>query len=108
MIDNLRFARLSSQPTKKASCGDLAISRGPMVSAICHESADPKSFSEVDAMYKASRSAKVRDTKLSVERRKTWKVFGLWQVCLLGGILLLAGTGFAQLSSASLSGVVRD
>src|SRR5260370_12213690 len=59
-------------------------------------------------MYKASRSAKVRFMKSAVEWWKTCKVFGLWQACLLSGILLLSGTGFAQLSTASLSGAVRD
>jgi len=59
-------------------------------------------------MYKTSRSAKVRFMKSSVEWWKTCKVFGLWQACLLSGILLLSGTGFAQLSTASLSGSVRD
>jgi hypothetical protein len=59
-------------------------------------------------MYKASRSAKVRDMKFSVERWKTCSVFTLWQVCLLSGILLLSGKGFAQLSTASLTGAVRD
>jgi len=59
-------------------------------------------------MYKASRSAKVRFMKSSVEWWKTCRVFGLWQACLLSGILLLSGTGFAQLSTASLSGAVRD
>jgi hypothetical protein len=46
--------------------------------------------------------------KFSVEWWKTCRVFSLWQVCLLSGILLLSGTGFAQLSTASLSGAVRD
>ncbi len=46
--------------------------------------------------------------KFSVERWKTCRVFALWQACLLSGILLLSGTGFAQLSTASLTGVVRD
>ncbi|HWZ75081.1 MAG TPA: carboxypeptidase regulatory-like domain-containing protein [Candidatus Sulfotelmatobacter sp.] len=59
-------------------------------------------------MYKASRSAKVRFMKSSAEWGKTCKVFGLWQACLLSGILLLCGTGLAQLSTASLSGAVRD
>ena len=59
-------------------------------------------------MYKAFRSAKVRDMKFSVERWKTCRLFSLWQACLLSGILLLSGTGFAQLSTASLSGAVRD
>jgi hypothetical protein len=64
---------------------------------------------EDEAMYKAFRSAKVRDMKFSVESWKTGRVFGLRQACLLmSGILLLSGTGFAQLSTASLSGVVRD
>jgi Carboxypeptidase regulatory-like domain len=59
-------------------------------------------------MSKASRSAKMRFMKSSVEWWKTRKVLALWQSCLLGGILLLSGTGFAQLSTASLSGAVRD
>src|SRR5271163_1330879 len=46
--------------------------------------------------------------KFSVERWKTYKVFALWQACLLVGLLLLSGTAFAQLSTASLSGAVRD
>ena len=53
-------------------------------------------------------SAKVRDVKFSVERWKSCGVFALWQVCLLSGILLMSGKGFAQLSTASLSGSVRD
>src|SRR5260370_42066340 len=59
-------------------------------------------------MYKASRSAKMRFMKSSVEWWKTCKGFALWQACLLSGILLLSSTGFAQLSTASLSGAVRD
>ena len=59
-------------------------------------------------MYKSSWSARACDTKFSVEWWKTCKVFSLWQACLLSGILLLCGTGFAQLSTASLAGVVRD
>ena len=59
-------------------------------------------------MYKAFRSAKVHDMKFSVEMGKTFRVFAMWQACLLIGILLLSGTGFAQLSTASLAGVVRD
>jgi len=59
-------------------------------------------------MYKASRSAKMRFMKSSLEFWKTWKGFALWQACLLSGILLLSATGFAQLSTASLSGAVRD
>lgn len=59
-------------------------------------------------MHKASRSAKVRNMKFSVEWWKTCGVFALSQVCLLCGVLLLSGTGFAQLSTASLSGAVRD
>ena len=58
-------------------------------------------------MYKASRSAN-RDMKFSVEWWKTCRVFALWQACLLSVILLLSGTGFAQLSTASLSGAVKD
>jgi hypothetical protein len=59
-------------------------------------------------MYKTFRSAKVRDMKFSIERWTSCRVFALWQACILSGILLLSGTGFAQLSTASLSGVVRD
>src|SRR5580700_4578495 len=59
-------------------------------------------------MYKAFRSVKVRDMKISIERWTTCRVFSLWQACLLSGILLLSGTGLAQLSTASLSGAVRD
>jgi hypothetical protein len=65
-------------------------------------------FSEDKAMCKASRSAKVLFMKSSVEWWKTCKIFALWQACLLSGILLLSGTGFAQLSMASLSGAVKD
>jgi len=46
--------------------------------------------------------------KFSVKWWKTCKVFSLWHACLLSGVLLLSGTGFAQLSTASLSGAVRD
>ncbi|RSL19005.1 carboxypeptidase family protein [Edaphobacter aggregans] len=59
-------------------------------------------------MYKAARSFKGRDRKFSVELWKTCRVFGLWQAGLLSAILLLSGTGLAQLSTASLSGAVRD
>ena len=59
-------------------------------------------------MYKASRTDKVSTMKFSVEWWKTCRVFALWQAGLLGGILLLSGTGFAQLSTAKLSGVVKD
>ena len=59
-------------------------------------------------MYKAVRSAKVHDMKFSVEQSKICRVFALWQACLLSCILLLSATGFAQLSTASLSGAVRD
>src|SRR5258708_20420774 len=64
-------------------------------------------FSEDNAMYKASRGARVLFMKASVEFWKPWKGFALWQACLLSGVLLLSGTGFAQLSTASLSGAVR-
>jgi hypothetical protein len=67
-----------------------------------------KTFRRTKLMYKAYRSAKVRFMKSSVEWWKICKVFALWQACLLSGILLLSGTGFAQLSTASLSGAVRD
>src|SRR5580704_16423282 len=46
--------------------------------------------------------------KFSLEWWKICRVFGLWQACLLSGILLLSGTGLGQLSTASLSGAVRD
>ncbi|HLY43183.1 MAG TPA: carboxypeptidase-like regulatory domain-containing protein [Terracidiphilus sp.] len=59
-------------------------------------------------MYKASQSAKAQGITPSVERTKIRRVFALWQGCLLGCTLLLSGTGVAQLSTASLSGVVRD
>jgi hypothetical protein len=59
-------------------------------------------------MYKAFRSVEVRDMKISIERWTTRRVFALWQACLLSSILLLSGTAFAQLSTASLSGAVRD
>lgn len=67
-----------------------------------------KDFLEEDAMYKAFRSARVRNMKFSVKWWKTCRVFALWQACLLSSILLLSGTGQAQLSTASLSGAVRD
>jgi len=59
-------------------------------------------------MHKASRSAKMRFMKSLVEWRKICRVFAFWQACLLGSILLLSGTVLAQLSTASLSGAVRD
>jgi len=59
-------------------------------------------------MYKASRNAKVSTMKFSAESWKTCRVFALWQACLLAGLLLLSGMAFAQLSTASLSGIVRD
>src|SRR3977135_119584 len=65
-----------------------------------------QTFRRTKLMYKASRSAKLRMS--SVEWWKTCTVFALWQTCLLGSILLLSGTGFAQLSTASLSGAARD
>jgi hypothetical protein len=46
--------------------------------------------------------------KFSIDRRKNSRGFALWQVCLLSAILLLSGKGFAQLSTASLGGAVRD
>jgi Carboxypeptidase regulatory-like domain len=67
-----------------------------------------KVFLEEDVMCKGFRNAKVLDMKFSIERWKTGRVFSMWQACLLSGILLLSGTGFAQLSTASLAGVVRD
>jgi hypothetical protein len=44
----------------------------------------------------------------SAEWWRACRVFALWQACLLSGILLLSGTGYAQLSTASLNGTVRD
>ena len=55
-----------------------------------------------------SRSADASTMKFSVEWWKTCRVFALWQACLLGGILLLSSAAFAQLSTASLNGAVRD
>src|ERR1700747_299623 len=79
-----------------------------MGGATNHGSPIEKTFWEDKLMYKASRNAKVSTMKFSVEWWKTCSVFALGQACLLGGILLLSGTAFAQLSTASLSGVVRD
>jgi hypothetical protein len=59
-------------------------------------------------MCGTSRGAMVRDMKLPIERWTACRAFALWQACILSGVLLLSGTGFAQLSTASLSGVVRD
>jgi len=63
-------------------------------------------------MYKASCSAKMLDLNFSVERSETRsdnRVFALLRACLLmSSILLLSATGFSQLSTASLSGAVRD
>src|SRR5229473_5511222 len=78
-----------------------------MGAATNHGSPDQKDFLEDKLMYKASRTD-ISTMKFSVEWWKTCRVFALWQACLLGGILLLAGTAFAQLSTASLSGAVRD
>ena len=59
-------------------------------------------------MYIASRSAKMRDMKFSVKWWKNCRAFVLWQAWLLTCVLFLSGTGFAQLSTASLAGAVRD
>jgi len=67
-----------------------------------------KIFSEVEAMYIASRSAKMRAMKFSVKWWENCRAFVSWQVCLLIGVLLLSGTTIAQLSTASLAGAVRD
>ncbi len=48
------------------------------------------------------------ETKFSIEWRKICGTFALWQAGFLSCILLASGTGFAQLSTASLGGVVRD
>src|SRR5260370_4777790 len=106
MIDNRCFDRICC-PAAKNVWG-LASPGNAMGAATNYASPDQKDFSEDKVMYKASRSAKVRFMKSSVECWKTCKVFALWQVCLLSGLLLLSGTGFAQLSTASLSGVVKD
>ncbi len=76
--------------------------------AAIHQATLISVFSEEHTMCKAFWSAGVRNMKLSVEWWKTCRAVGLWQACLLVGILLLSGTGFAQLSTASLSGAVRD
>src|SRR5689334_10658469 len=87
-------------------CVALAIPSQPDGCATDRASRVEKTFRRTKLMYKASRSAKVRMS--SVEWWKTFRVLAFWQACLLGGILLLSGTGFAQLSTASLSGAVRD
>src|SRR5260370_27293078 len=106
MIDNRCFDRICC-PAAKNVWG-LASPGNAMGAATNYASPDQKDFSEDKVMYKASRSAKVRFMKSSVECWKTCKVLALWQVCFLSGLLLLSGTGFAQLSTASLSGVVKD
>src|SRR5258708_1038894 len=85
-----------ASPCKRGGCGSQLRKPGS------------RRFFGGQAMYKASRSAKMRFMKSSVEWWKTCKGFALWQACLLSGILLLSSTGFAQLSTASLSGAVRD
>src|SRR5260370_38838830 len=106
MIDNRCFDRIC-WPAVKNVWG-LASPRNAMGAATNYASPDQKDFSEDKAMYKASRSAKVRFMKSSVEWWKTCKVFALWQACLLRGILLLSASGCAQLSSSSLIGLDRD
>jgi hypothetical protein len=92
---------------KKALSSTLPI--GPQCWIVAINQANEGSESlEEDAMYKAFWSAEVRDLKFSAEWWKTCKAYALWQACLLSGILLVSGTAFAQLSTASLSGVVRD
>ena len=59
-------------------------------------------------MNRAYRSAETSEMKFSVEGCKARGVFAMWQAFLLAGILLQFGTGFAQISTASLSGAVRD
>src|SRR5258708_31979660 len=85
-----------ASPCKRGGCGSQLRKPGS------------RRFFGGQAMYKASRSGKMRFMKSSVEWWKTCKGFALWQACLLSGILLLSSTGFAQLSTASLSGAVRD
>src|SRR5260370_33889991 len=79
-----------------------------MGAATNHGSPNQKDFLEDKLMDKASRTDKVSTMKFSVEWWKTCRVFALWQAGLLGCILLLSGTGFAQISTAKLSGVVKD
>jgi hypothetical protein len=79
-----------------------------MGAATNHGSPDQKDLLEDKLMHKASRTDMVGTMKFSVEWWKGCGVFAVLQGCLLGGILLLSGTGFAQLSTASLSGVVKD
>jgi hypothetical protein len=67
-----------------------------------------KSFSEVKAMYNGSRNAMWCVWRFSNECRQTRKISALCQSCLLGVTLLLSGNAFAQLSTASLSGAIRD
>jgi hypothetical protein len=60
-------------------------------------------------MYKALQNVNVGTMKFSVEWWKACRVFALRRACFLACIaFLLPGTGFAQLSTASLSGTVRD
>src|SRR5258708_2152229 len=60
-------------------------------------------------MYNAIRSTMAREgMNLSVKRWKTRRILSLWEAFLLCGILMLSSTGFAQLSTASLNGVVKD
>jgi Carboxypeptidase regulatory-like domain len=59
-------------------------------------------------MFTASGSANVRAMRFGVEEWKAGIGSALWQACLLVGILLLSGTGHAQLSTATLSGAVKD
>src|SRR5713101_7971244 len=105
MIDKLCFDRICCSAKDVSGASHHPATR--WVRQLITQARIKKTFGG-QAMYKASRGAKVRFMKSSVEWWKTCKVFGLWQACLLSGILLLSGTGFAQLSTASLSGAVRD
>src|SRR5690349_12334077 len=88
--------------------GGIASPSNAVGAATNYASPNQEDFFGGQAMYKASRSAKVRFVKSSVEWWKTCNVFALWQAYLLSGILVLSGAVFAQLSTASLSGAVRD
>src|SRR5260370_38499364 len=108
MIDNSYFARICCpQPRMHGYPWPLATPLATRwVRQLITQARIEKTFRRTKLMYKASRSAKLRMS--SVEWWKTCRVFALWQACLLGGMLLLSGTGFAQLSTASLSGAARD
>src|SRR4029077_9392435 len=99
---------LPPQPRMRQASRPAHSPRSAMGAAANHAGPNQRDFSGDKLMYKASRSAKVRIMKSSVECWRACRVFAFWQACLLGGVLLLPSTGFAQLSTASLTGAVRD